>query len=135
MDLRFLLIVAVALSCVSMKSFGDAPPKDEKVNADLAKQSVAVLRVKLLTAAQQVDKYGWDRVEVLEVLNNESGAEFPRQMEIAFRNTDPGVPEGESTVYLVPYRAPPDGRLWRLMASSHVQEPKQAEPSAEADSR
>jgi hypothetical protein len=135
MKSRYVLIVAVVLGFASMKSFGADPPKAQKIDADLAKQATAVLRVKLLKAAQAVEKYGWDQVEILDVLKNESRAEFAQTMEIAFRNADPGVPKGESTVYLVPYCTPPDGRLWRLVASSHVEGPKKAEQSNAADSR
>lgn len=95
----------------------------QKVDPEKAKVAVVVLRVKLVKAASAIEKYGYDEVKVLEVYKNEPKAKFAEQITIAFRNTDSGVPKGESTVYLVDYHTPPEGKMWRLVGTSHVQTP------------
>lgn len=82
-------------------------------------QAKAVLRVKLIKA-EGGDKYSWDKVEVLHVIKNESSFEFPKQLEVAHYSWEPGIPAGESTVYLEPYAADSDNR-WKLLSGSAKQ--------------
>jgi len=128
MKQKRMMVGALLMTCLCLRADGEDQNKELKVDAKLSAQAEVVLRVELLKPAGAVDKYGWDQVKVLDVLKNEPKASFPKEMGIAFRNTDPGVPKGESTVYLVPYRTPPDGKQWRLVASSHVTETKTKAP-------
>lgn len=135
MKQRSWLIVAFLVSCFCVHSSGANRAGEQPIDANLATRADVVLRVELLKSAEAIDKYGWDQVKVLEVLKNEPKAEFPKELAIAFRNTDAGVPKGKSTVYLVPYRTPPDGRRWRLVASSHAEPLKHTEPRRDSSVR
>lgn len=95
----------------------------QKVDPKKAKDAVVVLRVKLVKAANAIEKYGYDEVKVLDVYKNEPKVKFMEQITIAFRNTESGVPRGESTVYLVDYHTPPEGKMWRLVGVSHTEVP------------
>lgn len=98
-----------------------------QMSAETAKRVKVVLRVKLLER-RGGDKYGWDIVQVLSVLKNESNHRFEGRLEIAHYSWKTGVPDGESTVYLEPYGDNPD--QWRLLDGggehgvSHVTPPK-----------
>jgi hypothetical protein len=81
-----------------------------------AAQAKAVLRVKLISA-EGGDKYSWDKVEVIHIIKHESSVEFPKQMEIAHYSWEPGIPAGESTIYLEPY-SPDDTTHWKLLSGS-----------------
>lgn len=83
-----------------------------QMNPEIAKRVKVVLRVKLIDR-RGGDKYGWDIVEVLSVLKNESGQQFEGRVEIAHYSWKPGVPDGESTVYLEPYGD--NAEQWRLL--------------------
>jgi hypothetical protein len=75
-----------------------------------------VLRVQLLKR-EGTDKIGWDRVRLIGVIKNSSHFTFPSEFEIAHYSGEPGVPDGESTVYLEPYNAASES-LWRLFGGS-----------------
>ena len=75
-----------------------------------------VLRVRLLER-EGTDKIGWDRVRLIGVIKNSSHFTFPSEFEIAHYSGEPGVPDGESTVYLEPYN-PTSESLWRLLGGS-----------------
>ena len=98
-----------------------AEPEAQKMEPEKAKGVPVVLRVKLTKAATAIEKYGYDEVTVLAVYKNEPKAKFAEPLTIAFRNTESGVPKGESTVYLVDYHTPPEGKMWRLVGFSHVE--------------
>ncbi|MCY3017452.1 MAG: hypothetical protein NTW87_00270 [Planctomycetota bacterium] len=112
--------VAIAAEDASATKTEAAPAAEAKLfDPEKAKSVAVVLRVELLKAASAVEKYGYDQVKVLEVYKNDPGAKFPKEVTIAFRNTDTGVPPGVSTVYLVDYHTPPEGKMWRLVTKSH----------------
>jgi len=96
------------------------PAPAKLMDEEGAKKVPLVLRVELLKAATSVEKYGYDEVKVLQVYKNDTGAQIPNELTIAFRNTDTGLSAGISTVYLVDYRTPPDGKLWRIVDRSHI---------------
>jgi hypothetical protein len=75
-----------------------------------------VLRVRLLKR-EGADKIGWDRVRLVGVIKNSSHFNFPDEFEIAHYSGEPGVPDGESTVYLERYNAASES-LWRLLDGS-----------------
>ena len=86
------------------------------VDADRASKVQVVLRVRLLER-EGGNKYAWDKVHLLGVVKNESGHEFPQEFIIAHYNAEPGVPDGESTVYLERYNDS-DESLWKLLQGS-----------------
>jgi len=112
-----LMVLAVAGTAADLKA------ADEKklMDAELAGKVPLVLRVELLKPAQGVEKYGYDEVKVLQVYKNETGFKIPGEVTIAFRNTDTGLLPGVTTVYLVDYRTPADGKLWRIEGRSHLE--------------
>lgn len=73
-----------------------------------------VLRVKMLSSGP-IEKYGWDKVEVLAVLKNTPKAEFGKTVEVAHINLQAGVPDGVCTVYLEPYGVGSGGAPWKLL--------------------
>jgi hypothetical protein len=75
-----------------------------------------VLRVRLLRH-EGGDKIAWDKVALVGVIKNASHYNFPREFEIARYVGEPGVPGGESTVYLERYN-PDSESLWRLLGGS-----------------
>jgi hypothetical protein len=83
---------------------------------DLAVQAGAVLRVRLISPGIG-SKFVWDEVEVLGVIKNASDFRFGNTLKVAHYSWEPGVPEGESTIYLVPYSEAPD-HLWKLLGDS-----------------
>jgi hypothetical protein len=83
------------------------------VDPQKAAHAVAVLRVKFL-AALGGNKYAWDKVEVLNVIKNESRHSFDKIVEIAHYSWEPGIPEGECTIYIVPYNEAGED-LWKLV--------------------
>ncbi len=110
---------------------------DELVNSKLAVKAAVVLRVKLL-ALGLADKYAWYDVEILKVLKNDSAEKFGKKVKIAAYSWKPGIPEGESTVYLEQYNESKKG-LWKLVGGeaatgvSHVQKPVAAQPDGGAN--
>lgn len=79
----------------------------------LAGKAEVVLRVKRLTAGEG-SKYLWYRVEVLQVLKNQSSETFTNTLSVAAYSWKDGVPEGESTLYLERYNKTAKG-LWKLV--------------------
>lgn len=89
------------------------------VDAERANRVPVVLRVRLLKR-EGSDKFGWDEVRLIGVIKNTSHFTFPETFEIAHYSGEPGVPDGESTVYLERYNATSEG-LWRLLDGSGKQ--------------
>ena len=83
------------------------------VDDKLAGKAEVVLRVKRLTPGEG-SKYLWYRVEVLEVLKNQSSETFTNTLSVAAYSWKDGVPEGESTLYLERYNNT-DKWLWKLV--------------------
>jgi hypothetical protein len=75
-----------------------------------------VLRVRLLRN-EGGDKIAWDKVGLIGAIKNDSHYRFPPAFEIARYSAEPGVPGGESTVYLERYNAASES-LWRLLGGS-----------------
>jgi hypothetical protein len=86
------------------------------VDSKRAEAVAVVLRVRLLQR-EGGDKIGWDRVRLIGVIKNSSHFTFPSEFEIAHYSGEPGVPDGESTVYLERYNAASES-LWRLLGGS-----------------
>ena len=86
------------------------------VDSKRAEAVAVVLRVRLLQR-EGGDKIGWDRVRLIGVIKNSSHFTFPSEFEIAHYSGEPGVPDGESTVYLERYNAASEN-LWRLLGGS-----------------
>lgn len=91
---------------------------DKLVDVERAAKVPVVLRVRLLRR-QGGDKYGWDTVKVVGVIKNESGFRFPDEIAVAHYSAEPGVPDGESTIYLERYDGTNDN-LWKLFEGSGV---------------
>ncbi|HTK29625.1 MAG TPA: hypothetical protein VL309_08750 [Vicinamibacterales bacterium] len=97
------------------------------IDAQKAAKATVVLRVKLLSVAG-ADKYEWDTVEILAVLKNASTSQFGQSLQVAHYSWAPGVPKGESTIYLEPYSDAPD-HPWKLLGAdashgvSHARRP------------
>lgn len=113
--------IALMLVAVAATTAEPAPATEKLMDEEAAKKVPLVLRVELLKAATAIEKYGYDEVKVLQVYKNDTGARIPNEVTIAFRNTDTGLLPGVTTVYLVDYRTPPDGKLWRIVEKSHVE--------------
>lgn len=88
----------------------------KQVDAALAGKVPVVLRVRLIKN-EGGDKYGWDRVGLIGVIKNTSKHTFPAEFQLAHYSAEPGVPEGQSTVYLEPYN-PDSDDLWKLYQGS-----------------
>jgi hypothetical protein len=97
---------------------------DKLMDDKLAANAEVVLRVKRLSV-EGADKYAWYRVQVLQVFKNQSSETFTNALSVAAYSGKPGVPEGESTVYLERYNQT-GKKLWKLVsgeastAVSHV---------------
>jgi hypothetical protein len=86
------------------------------VDTKRAQTVSVVLRVRLLKR-EGTDKIGWVRVRRVGVIKNSSHFKFPDEFEIAHYSGEPGVPDGESTVYLERYNEASES-LWRLFDGS-----------------
>jgi hypothetical protein len=86
------------------------------VDPERAGKVPVVLRVRLLRQ-EGSDKIGWDEVKLIGVIKNASSFTFPETFEIAHYSGEPGVPEGECTVYLERYNQASEA-VWRLLEGS-----------------
>jgi hypothetical protein len=98
------LFVAVALFAMGAERL---------IDDKLATKADVVLRVKRLTPGEG-SKYLWYRVEVVQVLKNDSSEIFTNALSVAANSWKPGVPEGESTIYLERYNKTGKA-LWKLV--------------------
>jgi hypothetical protein len=62
-------------------------------------------------------KYVFDEISVVAVLKNQSQRMFSGSLEVGHYGWEPGVPAGESTLYLEPY-VPGDESRWKLLGGS-----------------
>jgi hypothetical protein len=92
-----------------------------------ARRSEVALRVKLVRL-EGCDKYCWTEVEILKVLQNKSGFSFRNRLAVAHYSWEPGIPEGESTIYLERYN-PERIDLWKLLNGSGKEGVSHAIPS------
>jgi hypothetical protein len=86
------------------------------VDTNKAKKAEVVLRVKLISSGEG-SKYLWDKVEVLEVLKNNSGSSFGKNLSVAHYSWKPGIPMGTCSIYLERYN-PKRKDLWKLLNGS-----------------
>lgn len=96
------------------------------IDTKRASKVPVVLRVKLI-AAEGGNKYSWDKVAILAVLKNESKQQFADTVEIGHYSWEPGIPQGESTIYVEPYSDSPD-HLWKLLGSTAKEGVSHAKP-------
>jgi hypothetical protein len=91
-------------------------PWQNLVDAKRADTVPVVLRVRLLRN-EGGDKIAWDKVGLVGAIKNDTHYRFPPEFEIARYVGEPGIPGGESTVYLERYNAASES-LWRLLGGS-----------------
>jgi hypothetical protein len=91
-------------------------PWQKLVDSVSAGKVPVVLRVRLLNR-QGSDKFGWDMARLVGVIKNTSNFKFPDEFLIAHYSGEPGIPDGQSTVYLQPYN-PTSDNLWMLLEGS-----------------
>lgn len=91
---------------------GPAPAPGDVIDATKATKAEVVLRVRR-SSSEGADKYAWFGVEILKVLKNESGEAFGKELKVAAYGGKPGVPDGESTIYLERYNKI-EKKLWML---------------------
>ena len=124
--MRMRVVIALLLLSFMAPNF----PAEESTFIDpgKAKRSEVALRVKLIRVAAGCDKYCWPEVEILKVLQNKSGFSFKKRLAVAHYSWEPGIPEGESTIYLVRYN-PEGSALWKLLNGSGKDGVSHATPS------
>ena len=106
----------VSLSLLSFMVINFAAQESSFIDSGKAKKAEVVLRVKLVKL-EGCDKYCWPEVEILKVLQNKSGLSFGKRLAVAHYSWKPGIPEGESTIYLERYNPERDD-LWKLLHGS-----------------
>jgi hypothetical protein len=84
-----------------------------------ADKAQVVLRVRSLGPGV-ADKYAWVRVQVLSVITDTTDSTFAGELQIAYYSGEPGIPDGECTVYLEAYSDAPD-HPWKLLGGSGKQ--------------
>ena len=87
---------------------------DKLMDDKLAAKAEVVVRAKLLSS-DGADKYVRFRVRVLQVLKSPPGAKLTNELSVAAYSWKPGVPDGESTLYLERYNKQADNGLWTLV--------------------
>jgi hypothetical protein len=113
--------------CLFMATAMAAVATEKLLDDGLASRAEVVMRVKRLSPGEG-SKYWWYRVQVLEVLKNQSTEKFTGALSVAAYSGKDGVPEGESTLYLERYNKNAKG-LWKLVGGeaatgvSHVRKP------------
>ena len=114
----FLTVALSATGCEgNMQTTGSSGHEAASVmDSARAARSTVVLRVNFLKNIGG-DKYSWDQVKVLKVLKGNAVA-GGSTIEIAHEDKQPGIPAGESTVYLVPYEEDGKGEPWILLDGS-----------------
>lgn len=103
----FLMVFICALGLVAF-----AGPMAQ-IDDSLAKKATVVVRAKRLQC-EGGDKYAWFEVQLLKVLKNDSQELLGEKLRVAAYSTDPGIPGGESTLYLEKYH-PEQRGLWKLV--------------------
>ncbi len=85
-----------------------------ELDAVRAEKARVILKVRLV-AHHGGSKYHWQTVKPIRTLKNVSGKAFDKPFKVANYGWEPGVPQGISTIYLVPYGARTD--TWRVLAA------------------
>jgi hypothetical protein len=89
--------------------------------ADPGRMAVAPVVLRVLSLGPgNADKYAWASVRIVAVLKNSSGQDLGPELEVAYYSWKPGVPPGESTLYLEPYNDAPK-HPWKLLGGSAEQ--------------
>jgi hypothetical protein len=109
MSMKFAALV-VFLGSLSLVSAAPSKPVDEA----LAANAPVVLRGKRLSEDSNADKFRWYEVRILKVYKNDTHETLQAEIRVAALSSRPGVPDGESTLYLEPYSKQRDG-LWKLV--------------------
>jgi hypothetical protein len=97
------------------------------IDPSKANKAEVVLRVRLVRF-EGCNKYCWPEVEILKMLQNKSGFSFKKSLTVAHYSWEPGIPEGESTIYLERYN-PKRNDLWKLLNGSGKEGVSHAIPS------
>lgn len=100
----------VILLCLFSAPFARA---SEPVDSALSANAAIVLRARLLSE-NGADKYAWYTVKVIRVFKNETKETLVDQVDVAAYSFRPGVPNGESTLFLEPY-SPSKPMRWKLV--------------------
>jgi hypothetical protein len=83
--------------------------------APLQRGATIPVRVRLLARETGCDKYCWSRVKVLtQVIEDAAHPSMDDEVRVASLSAGRGIPDGVSTVYLVPYNQNVPRGLWRL---------------------
>lgn len=109
------------------------------VDAELAKRAQLVVRaVRVTDPKRRGKKYTWYRVGVLQVLKNDTESKPPDLLKVAALGIKPGIPEGQSILYLVPYNRAKGALLWKLLgggADEGVRRPPADPPGAKSSAK
>ncbi len=113
--MKALLAFVFASSIAFAAPRADTPPE---LPADLTRveRVPVVVRVRLITEGAG-SKYLWAQVELVAVFKNESKHTFAKRFSVAHYSTEPGIPQGVSTLYLERYNPQRDA-LWKLLDGS-----------------
>ena len=118
----------VGLALLSLLGTSSPAAGSTDVDPEKAKRAQVVLRIRRIKPPE-CDKYCWTEVQILEVLQNKSKVSFDKKFEVAHYSWKSGIPEGESTIYLVRFK-PGNDNLWKLLNGSgedgvsHVMSPQ-----------
>src|SRR5262249_40374744 len=118
--------VVIALLLISFIATNFPAQEPTFIDPSKAKRAEVALRVKLVSVAD-CNKYCWTEVEILKVLQNKSGFSFKKRLSVAHYSWEPGIPEGESTIYLERFN--PDRNLGKLLNGSGKDGVSHATPS------
>ena len=99
------LMVAGLLWCLRL---GD------NFDRDLAENATLVIRARLVQS-HGGSKCHWNTVEVRRTFKNETEEKIPDTIEVAHYGWNPGIPDGESTLYLVRYNDQNPESVWKLV--------------------
>jgi|RhiMetdeSRZDD1v2_1073273.scaffolds.fasta_scaffold1428664_2 hypothetical protein len=119
--------VVIALLLISFIATNFPAQEPTFIDPSKARRSEVALRVKLVSVAD-CNKYCWAEVEILKVLQNKSGFSFKKRLSVAYYSWEPGIPEGESTIYLERYN-PKGSVFWKLLNGSGKDGVSHATPS------
>jgi hypothetical protein len=114
--------IVVCSAAAALVAVGIEAERAELVDQEMAKDAVAVLRVRKYTSIP-LPKYPLTRydVNVTQVLKNESSENLHHDFAVHAFKDKPGVPSGECTVYIARYDAAKarfdktNGTIWMLV--------------------
>lgn len=120
---KSLLLYSVILLSLSCLNAGEKKEEEKKFTPSKAEKADAVLRVKK-TKDLGGSKYIHCTLKVLQVYKNKTGKELNgKEIKVAYYSMGAGIPEGECTVYILPYNPsnPTAKNLWRLVETIGAQ--------------